>query len=75
MEGFLRFIVTHMKDIIALISNFIEEELEKEEYQQKVFQPLLQWFFRHILPYVIAIIVINFFMTIVAVSLVIYLRK
>ena len=64
-----------MSDYIALICGVLKKELEKPDTHKAVLQPLLQWFFRHILPYVIAIILINFFMTIAAVSLVLYIRS
>ena len=60
-----------MGDFLGMITEMLKEELEKEEYQQKI----TQWFLRHILPYVIVIIAINFFMTIGAVSLVLYVRN
>lgn len=64
-----------MRDYIALACAILRKELEKPETRENLLQPLLRWFFWHILPYVLAIILINFFLTIAAVSLVLYVRR
>lgn len=61
-----------MHDYISLACSILRKELEKTETREKLLQPLLKWFFWHILPYVLAIILINFFLTIGAVSLVLF---
>lgn len=61
-------------DYVGLVCGLLRRELEKPETQQKTLQPLMRWFFRHILPYVIAIVLVNFFMTVAAMSLVLYYR-
>ena len=63
-----------MKQIVHNGIEYIKSELDKPEIHQRIFQPLLRWFFKHILPYVVAIILLNFFMTIGAVFLVLYIR-
>lgn len=63
-----------MSDLFEILAGLLRQEFEKEEMRQKVLQPLMQWFFRHIIPYVVAIILLNFFLTIGAVSLVLYFR-
>lgn len=62
-------------DMFSMISNLIFEELSKKEVREKVLQPLLIWFLKLIVPYVIAIFCVNFFLTIAAMCLVLYLRK
>jgi len=64
-----------MSDLINAIAIVIRKEMEKSEWKQQVVEPLLKWLFTGMLPYVIGLICINFFMTIAAVSLVLYLYK
>lgn len=64
-----------MSDIFSMVSNLLFEELSKKEVREKVLQPLLVWFLKLIVPYMIAIFCINFFLTIAAMCLVLYLRK
>lgn len=64
-----------MKDIMELFANIMLEELKKEEFRKGILQPLLIWFIWHIIPYVLVIICINFFLTIAAMCLVLYFRK
>jgi len=61
-------------DYLGLVCGLLRRELENPETQQKTLQPLMRWFFRHIVPYVLAIVLVNFFMTVAAVSLVLYFR-
>jgi hypothetical protein len=61
-------------DIFSIMTVYLQKEFERPEMHQRVFQPLLQWFFKHILPYVMAIILVNFFLTVAAVFLVLYFR-
>jgi len=61
-------------DYVGLICSVLRKELEKPETRENLLQPLLKWFFKHIMPYVLAIVLLNFFMTIAAVSLVLYFR-
>lgn len=62
-------------DILQMITSSIAKELHKQTIQDEIIRPLLKWLFWHIIPYGIAIIVLNFFMTIGAVSLVLYFKK
>lgn len=61
-------------DYFGLVGGLLRRELENPDTQQKTLQPLMRWFFRHIIPYVMAIVLVNFFMTVAAVSLVLYFR-
>lgn len=64
--------------IEVLISSFItllKQELDKPEWRQEVLRPLIRWLATGILPYVVALICLNFFLTIAAVSLVLYLYR
>jgi hypothetical protein len=64
-----------MSDLFSTIIATLRKELEKKEMQERVLQPLMQWFFRHIIPYVLVIMLVNFFLTIGAVSLVLYVKN
>jgi hypothetical protein len=62
-----------MSELIQGLVKHIHKEIDKTEWKQKVLEPIIQWIFTTIWPYVIAIICLNFFMTIAAVSLVLYI--
>ena len=64
-----------MSDFINSFAILIRKEIEKNEWKAKIVEPLLKWLFIGMLPYVIGLLFLNFFMTIGAVSLVIYLYK
>jgi hypothetical protein len=64
-----------MGDFFSSVVAAVRKELEKKEMQERILQPLMQWFFRHIIPYVVAIMLVNFFLTIGAVSLVLYVKN
>jgi hypothetical protein len=64
-----------MKDLINTIVALIKRELEKPEWRQDVLRPLTRWIALGILPYVLGIICLNFFLTIAAVSLVLYMSR
>ena len=61
-----------MTDILDIFSNFIKEELNKPEWKQNIIEPISKWVFNTIWPWALGIILINFFLTIGAVSLVLY---
>ena len=61
-----------MADIFTSISSLIRKEMDKPEWKQQVLAPITHWIFGSIWPYALGIIIINFFMTIAAVSLVLY---
>ena len=61
-----------MTDIVNIFTNFLKEELDKPEWKQHVVEPISKWVFSTIWPWALGIILINFFLTIGAVSLVLY---
>lgn len=61
-----------MSELLGSISNIVRKEIEKPEWKQQVMEPLTQWIFGSIWPYALGIILVNFFLTIAAVSLVLY---
>jgi len=67
--------ITQMSDYLKLIFNLLKKELLTVELQKEILQPMITWILLKILPYVICIIILNFFLTISAVSLVLYLYK
>jgi hypothetical protein len=62
-----------MTELLQSFAIHIKKELEKPEWKQKVLEPIIRWLFTTIWPYALGIICLNFFMTIAAVSLVLYL--
>lgn len=67
--------ITQMSDYLKLIFNLLKKELLTVELQKEILQPMITWILLKILPYIICIIILNFFLTISAVSLVLYLYK
>jgi len=61
-----------MTELLQSLVNHIKKEIDKPEWKQKVLEPIIKWVFSIIWPYAIGIICLNFFMTIAAVSLVLY---
>jgi hypothetical protein len=61
-----------MTELLQSLVNHIKKEIDKPEWKQKVLEPIIKWIFSIIWPYAIGIICLNFFMTIAAVSLVLY---
>lgn len=64
-----------MNDFLNGIVQMLRRELEKPEWRQEVLRPLTRWIALGILPYVLGIICLNFFLTIAAVSLVLYIYR
>ncbi len=58
-----------------MITSVIAKELHKHTIQEQIIRPLLKWLYWHMMPYVLVMIVLNFFITVGAISLVLYLRK
>jgi hypothetical protein len=61
--------------MIEMVSGMLAKELHRQTIQDQVIRPLIKWLFWHIFPYVIVMIVLNFFVTMGAISLVLYLRR
>ena len=73
LKGFLIIIVAQkMSDIMNMLVAMIRKEMDKPEYKQQILEPVNQWIFSVMWPYALGIIGVNFFMTIAAVSLVLY---
>lgn len=53
----------------------IRKELEKPEWKKEILRPMMKWLFFSIWPVALGIMCINFFLTIAAVSLVLYLYR
>lgn len=64
-----------MNELFNSFIAIIRKELEKPEWRQEVLRPVTRWIAVGILPYVLAIICLNFFLTIAAVSLVLYIYR
>ncbi len=61
-----------MSELMNMLVAMIRKEMDKPEYKQQVLEPVNKWMFSVIWPYALGIIGINFFLTIAAVSLVLY---
>ena len=61
-----------MVDILNSLTIIIKKELDKPEWKQQVLEPLTKWIISNIWPWALGLILINFFLTIGAVSLVLY---
>jgi hypothetical protein len=58
-----------------MVLKTIEKEIERHQIQVKVLKPLLSWFLKNLLPYIGLFIGINFFCTILAVFIVLYVAQ
>ena len=61
-----------MSDFMKSLATTFRKEMDKPEYRQQILEPISKWVFSTIWPYAVGIICLNFFMTIAAVSLVLY---
>ena len=61
-----------MSDLLNSITIILKKELDKPEWKQQVLEPITKWVLTNIWPYALGIILLNFFLTIGAVSLVLY---
>jgi hypothetical protein len=62
-----------MSELLQSVITHLKKEIDKPEWKQKILEPIVKWCFAIIWPYVLGIIFVNFFTTIAAVSLVLYL--
>lgn len=60
---------------IQMITSVIAKEIHKQTIQDEILRPLLKWLLRYIMPYGIMIMVLNFFITVCAVSVVLYFKR
>ena len=61
-----------MSELIKTFKLIIKKEIDKPEWKQQIIEPLTRWIFNYIWPWALGLILINFFLTIGAVSLVLY---
>ena len=61
-----------MSDILNSLTNILKKELDKPEWKQQVLETLTKWIFSNIWHWALGLILINFFLTIGAVSVVLY---
>lgn len=64
-----------MNNTIQSIARLLRDELERPEWRAEVLKPLTKRIAYGIFPYAFGIICLNFFMTIAAVSLVLYFYR
>ena len=62
-------------DFMAMITSLLTNEMNRPEVREKILQPLLRWLLWQIVPYILLIICLNFFLTIAAICLVLYFRR
>lgn len=61
-----------MSELINSLTYILKKELDKPEWKQLIVEPVTKWVFSNIWPWALGLILINFFLTIGAVSLVLY---
>lgn len=61
-----------MSDFIRSLKKTIIQNIESDEWKKEFLYPMNKWIFTIIWPYALGIICFNFFLTIAAVSLVLY---
>jgi hypothetical protein len=64
-----------MSDLVSSILLLLRKEFDKPEWKQEVLEPITKWISTLMIPYALGLICINFFLTIAAVSLVLYVYK
>jgi len=57
--------------IFSFFTSILKKELEKPEWNEYILKPILL----SLLPYILGVICLNFFMTILAITLVLYINK
>jgi len=61
-----------MSELLKSFIIHLRKEIDKPEWKQQILEPITKWIFTRVWLYALAIICINFFMTIAAVSLVVF---
>ena len=64
-----------MSDLFSSLLGLIKMELEKPEWKEDVLVPIAKKVLITILPYALGIICLNFFLTIAAISLVLFINN
>jgi len=57
-------------NILSFFTSILKKELEKPEWNEYILKPILI----SLLPYILGVICLNFFMTIMAITLVLYIN-
>lgn len=58
-------------NILGMFISLLKKELEKPEWNEYILKPILI----SLLPYILGVICLNFFMTILAITLVLYINR
>lgn len=58
-------------NILGMFISVLKKELEKPEWNEYILKPILI----SLLPYILGVICLNFFMTILAITLVLYINR
>lgn len=58
-------------NVLGLFISVLKKELEKPEWNEYILKPLLI----SLLPYILGVICLNFFMTILAITVVLYINR
>ena len=61
-----------MSELLQSAVVHLRKEMDKPEWKQKIMEPVIRWILHSLWPYAVGIIFLNFFTTIAAVSLVLY---
>lgn len=64
-----------MNELLSSLIEMFSQEFDTPEVKREVLKPISKWLFANIVPYAIGMIFLNFFLTIAAVSLVLYIYK
>jgi len=66
-------------DVIQFLSTLVSMELKSPEVQDRFIRPVISWVISGSMPYVatfiLALVVLNFFTTMAAISLIFYIRR
>lgn len=61
----------HMS-MLPMLIKLVEKEFQQHRLQDRLLKPMLSWFLKQLLPYACLFIGLNFFLTVIAVTLVSY---
>lgn len=64
-----------MHELFSGFVALLRKELENPEWKKEVLRPLMKWLLYSMMPYALGLICVNFFLTIAAVSLVLYIYR
>jgi len=61
--------------MLEMVITAISKELHRETTRDHIIRPLIKWILWHIIPIIVIIMMLNFFITVAAISLVLYFKK